>query len=90
MTVETFEVCILKMDRPSREESSRIYKIRDELNKRHSVKICGEQVMKFIVIYCESFDTYYLTYECNDLVEASKFRKEAREIYTLVKGAEKE
>ena len=79
--MEVFEVCIMKMDRVSVAEQNRLYDIRNELNNRHSVKIGGEQVMKFIVIPHSLYTTFYLTYECSDLQEASKFRKEAHEIY---------
>lgn len=79
--MEFFEVCILKLDRPSENDINTFYKVKDELNKKYSVTVCGETVQKFIVVPHSIHRIYYLMYRCNDLDEALGFRKEAQEMF---------
>ncbi len=79
-----FEVIILK-DEPHPDMDRRIiYKVRNELNKRHSEVIGGETILRFIVIIHDLIGQrtqYHLSYKTNDLSEAEKFQDEAISIY---------
>ena len=79
-----FDVIILKDEPHPDKDRGKIYRVRDEMNKRHSEKVCGETILRFIVIVHDLIgqrNVYYLSYRTTDLSEAEKFQDEAVSIY---------
>ena len=84
-----FEVCLLTFDRVSSRDASTLYATKDAMNERHSERVFGEVVQRFIVLMTIR-DVAYLAYKTSSLEEAVVFRKEAGTLFDAIRAAEKE
>jgi len=80
VTAPEFEVCLLTFDRVSSRDANTLYATKNQMNERHSERVFGEVVQRFIVLMTVR-DVAYLAYKTSSLEEAAVFQKEAIAIF---------